>query len=281
MKLILNTLGCPGWELDKVLSVSRTLGFYGIELRGLGDKLNIEDIPELSTQGAEAFKSRLTDNRLHALCLGTSASFHDSQKSENHVIEAKNAIICAYRCNISSIRIFGNNIASKSEEKETADRVITSIKHLCHFSRTIHEQSYNMRSGPVKILLEAHGDFNTTEILSYVCNNVRDDLFGIIWDIAHTDRAFSCGYGNYADFYNKLKKYIHHLHIKDHRKNGDSFTLCSIGNGTIPIKDIILMLKNDGYDGYYSYELEKRWHPELPEPEEEFPRFVEFMRTIQ
>jgi hypothetical protein len=34
------------------------------------------------------------------------------------------------------------------------------------------------------------------------------------------------------------------------------------------------LLKNEGYDGYYSFEWEKKWHPYLPEPEVAFPHFI-------
>ena len=33
-----------------------------------------------------------------------------------------------------------------------------------------------------------------------------------------------------------------------------------------------------GYKGYYSFEWEKRWHPEIEDPEVAFPHFAETMR---
>ena len=37
------------------------------------------------------------------------------------------------------------------------------------------------------------------------------------------------------------------------------------------------LLEEDGYPGYYSLEWEKRWHPELEEPEIVFPAYTEWM----
>jgi len=37
-------------------------------------------------------------------------------------------------------------------------------------------------------------------------------------------------------------------------------------------------LQAGGYDGYLTLEWEKRWVPELAEPEVAFPQFVAFMR---
>ena len=36
------------------------------------------------------------------------------------------------------------------------------------------------------------------------------------------------------------------------------------------------MLLDDGYDGYFALEWEKKWHPDLPEPEVEYPHFIQW-----
>ena len=36
----------------------------------------------------------------------------------------------------------------------------------------------------------------------------------------------------------------------------------------------------DGYQGYYSLEWEKTWHPELEEPEIAFPAYVDWMHNL-
>ena len=49
----------------------------------------------------------------------------------------------------------------------------------------------------------------------------------------------------------------------------------------LPLKAVISRLQQDGYEGFYSFEWEKRWHPELPEPERALPRYVDFMRASE
>jgi hypothetical protein len=41
---------------------------------------------------------------------------------------------------------------------------------------------------------------------------------------------------------------------------------------------MLALLIEGGYEGYATLEWEKRWHPDLPEPEEAFPRYVRKMR---
>jgi sugar phosphate isomerase/epimerase len=40
------------------------------------------------------------------------------------------------------------------------------------------------------------------------------------------------------------------------------------------------LLQENGYDGWLLFEHEKRWHSGLPEPEDVFPRFVEWIRPL-
>ena len=51
------------------------------------------------------------------------------------------------------------------------------------------------------------------------------------------------------------------------------------GNGNIPLREIIAVLVRGGYAGYYSFEWEKVWHPEIDEPEAAIPHFAKVMAT--
>ena len=50
--------------------------------------------------------------------------------------------------------------------------------------------------------------------------------------------------------------------------------------GDIPVETILHYLKEQGYDGYLSFEWEKKWHPELPDPEVAFPAYIEYIRKV-
>jgi sugar phosphate isomerase/epimerase len=86
------------------------------------------------------------------------------------------------------------------------------------------------------------------------------------------------------EFYKVMKSYITHTHLKDHIRGtpGDerTYKLCLVGEGDIPIKAIVKQLMDDGYDGYFSLEWEKKWHPDLPEAEIAYPGFVRVMNSI-
>ena len=52
------------------------------------------------------------------------------------------------------------------------------------------------------------------------------------------------------------------------------------GAGQLPLEEAIVLLKGHGYDGWIMFEHEKRWHPELAEPEEMFPIFSAWVRPL-
>ncbi len=67
--------------------------------------------------------------------------------------------------------------------------------------------------------------------------------------------------------YNKLKKYIRHTHIKDANLVQGKLAYTLLGQGDVPVFKAIDTLAKSGYKGYYSFEWEKMWHPEIAEPE--------------
>jgi sugar phosphate isomerase/epimerase len=60
----------------------------------------------------------------------------------------------------------------------------------------------------------------------------------------------------------------------------DGWRYVSPGAGQLPLKTSVTLLKDNGYTGWYQFEHEKRWHPELPEPEDIFPIFAGWIRGV-
>ena len=63
MKLSFSTLGCPRWTLKEIVATAKDLGFGGVEIRGIGDKINALEIPEFS----DAERKNRSDWACHSL----------------------------------------------------------------------------------------------------------------------------------------------------------------------------------------------------------------------
>lgn len=258
MKLAFSTLGCPEWTLEQAIDKAVEYGFHGIEIRGIRNELNAEKIEELNAANRESTLLNAKNNGIEFCCLGASASFHEKEKQQVNMQEALATVRQASACKIPYIRIFGNSLTQEDINAQMKD-IASRIRILC--------QEAQMQQ--VTVLLEVHGDFNTSERILRTADFVACDNFGIIWDIKHSREDPHL-------FWKHTKHLIRHIHLKD-SINDD---LCNFGEGTIGVENIVRMTANDGYEGFYSLEWEKRWHPQLRDASEEFPHFVHIMNNI-
>ena len=268
MKLAISTLGCPKWSFEKIISEYKRLGVGAIELRGVNGVMDFSQIPELSDESREKTIELLNNNNLKFVCFGSSASFHDKEKHEKTIADAKLTVDFAKKFNVPLVRVFGNNISPEAPE-ESMKNIIYGLSSVCEYAK----------GSGVTVCLEIHGDVNTPEALSKVTEAMKDfDSFGIIWDVCHTFTA--CG-NDIDEVYEVIKPFVKHVHLKDAVREDGKTKIRTLGEGNIDMVGIISRLLNGGYDGYFSFEHEKVWHKELPEPEVEFPKFVNYMKNVK
>ena len=268
MKLSFSTLGCPGWDLAKVLDYAVKYGYDAVDIRGLSGVMKTEDIPEFQPERIEATKAAFAESGVKLLCIGTSCSFHAPDKFSLAIDEGKRALDLCATLGVPYIRVFGNSILSEDGAEETK-AVIEGISILCDYSDSLGDKG-------AAVLLEVHGDFNTVDRLLPICRALEGrSNFGLIWDYAHSERVDESP----VLFWRTLKKYIKHVHIKDHTRESDGKrTLCPIGSGVIPIKETVRMMIRDGFDGYFALEHELAWHPELQPAEVVIPHYSSYMK---
>ena len=267
MKLSISTLGCPGRSLEETAALLGSCGVEGMEIRGIGGELEATKMPCLAPENLVHTHEVLAEYRLTPLCLGSSVAMH--RKGDNIALALADAEVCA-RADIPAIRIFGNNLPTDAEARAAKlTSIANDIARLCRLASPLG----------VNIWLETHGDVNTVETLGEVIRACEGLLnFGVIWDVAHT---FTSQCRDFEPVIDAIYPYVRHVHIKDRVTMPDGREqLCLPGRGELPLRDIVRALDARGYDGYYSLEWEKLWHPELEEPEVAFPYFVEFMRGI-
>ena len=52
------------------------------------------------------------------------------------------------------------------------------------------------------------------------------------------------------------------------------------GGGEFPAEECVSLLLTGGYDGWFSYEWEKAWHPRIEDPEIALPLFPAKIRRL-
>ncbi len=120
------------------------------------------------------------------------------------------------------------------------------------------------KGSDVSVLMETHGDLVKSDDIVHVMQSAAGDHTGLVWDVTN---MWSVTKEPPAQVYPKLKKYIRHAHIKDLKMIDGKEHYTLLGQGEVPIFAAIDLLIKGGYKGYYSFEWEKLWHPEIEEPE--------------
>jgi sugar phosphate isomerase/epimerase len=102
--------------------------------------------------------------------------------------------------------------------------------------------------------------------------------------MGHTYRV---GGENPQDTFKALRGRVGYAHVKDAvyepshpQAMQDGWHYVLPGQGQLPLAQSIALLRANGYDGWLLFEHEKRWHPELLEPEVAFPAFVSWAKTV-
>ena len=256
-----STLGCPGWDWARILNFAQQDGFASVELRGLQGTMDLPARPEFSPERIAESKKEIAAHRLHISCVSSSANMHetDPKKHEEQLADARRFIDLAHALRVPYVRVFGNKIVGPRDQ--ALEHVAKSLRELGDYAGPKH----------VTVLIESHGDFTDSPTLRAILEQANSKHVGLLWDAHHTyvdgkeDPSFTVG---------QLGKYIHHTHLKDSRKEGNDVHYVLTGRGQVPVKQQVHALLKMGYKGYYSFEWEKVWHPDLEEPEVAFPDFA-------
>ena len=260
MKLCFSTLGCTDNTLSEVIATAKSFGMDALEIRGLSGVLDNERIPCFSPEENEKTKAALAAAGIRPLVLGTSCSFHDGTRLDAALREGYAALEIAARLGFSAIRVFGDRITDEGEAACVA-RVTDGVRSLCRSAESLG----------VGVYLEVHGDFVTEQRLLPIVSRCKDfSCFGLIWDICHTRKS----YPDARAFYDRFCGVIRHVHMKDIL--GEEHVLP--GDGTLPIREIADYMTAQGYDGYFSLEWERKWHPALPPIEQALTRYLDLMK---
>ena len=254
--LAFSTLGCPDWSFQQIVDFAKKHGYSGIELRGIKREMNLPKCPEFSNANIAATLQLMKQNDLRFVDLGSGCTLHfaEGEEREKNIAEGKAFIDLAQQLNCPNIRVFPNRLPKERDKDEVMDFIVKGLLDL---------GSYAKASG-VMVLMETHGDVVWTHDIEKIMKDTSHSNVGLVWDMTNMWRITK---EPPAEMYRILKKYIYHTHIKDAKLVNGEPQYTRLGQGEIPIGEGLEALAKGGYKGYYSFEWEKLWHPELEEPE--------------
>jgi sugar phosphate isomerase/epimerase len=256
-KLSFSTLGCPDWSFDKIIDFAKDHGYAGIEVRGIMREMDLTKVPEFATpESIAATLQKMKDRGLVFVDLGSSAALHLPKGDERtkNLDEAKRFIGLASKLGCPCIRVFPNQLPKDRDRQETLNLIIEGLRELGEYASKTN----------VTVLLESHGELIYKKDLLMVMERAAHPHVGLVWDVCN---MWVVTKEDPAEVYSALKPFIRHTHIKDLKLEGDKIAYVLLGTGIAPIFEAIDILYNDQYAGFYSFEWEKLWHPEILDPQ--------------
>ena len=266
--LAFSTLGCPDWSFQQIVDFASANGYSGLEIRGIKRQMDLTKCDEFSSpEQIKATLILMKEKGLKFINLGASANmhFHEGPEKEKSMTEAKSFIDLAQKINCPYVRVFPNKFPKDRTKDQTIQTVAENLLSLGKYAKERN----------ITVLLETHGDFSGSDDILKVMKAASHPNIALVWDISN---MWTITKESPQEVYKKLKKYIRHTHIKDAKLNGDKLQYSLLGQGDVPIFEAIDILYKDGYKGYYSFEWEKLWHPEIAEPEIAITHYAKAMK---
>lgn len=266
LPIAFSTLGCPAWSWKTVLDQAERLGYAAIELRGIEGEMDLTKRPELIGDRLKQTRRDLEALGIVISDLGASARMHEKDPAVRaaQLEEGRRFIDLAHALGVPYVRMFGDKLPPGEAREDVIKRVVEGFQQM----------AAHAKAAGVVVLIESHGDFTHSSDLLAILDGVGSSGFALLWDAHHT---FVAGHESPAETFKALGRFMRHTHLKDSKPRGDDHHYVLTGTGQVPVKEQVKVLVAGRYKGFYCFEWEKKWHPEIEEPEVAFPHYAKVM----
>jgi sugar phosphate isomerase/epimerase len=263
-RLAFSTLAFPAATLATALSLGRSWGYSGVELRLIDGEL-IDPAMDAATRAQ--VRRTLIHGGLPVVAVDSSIRLTGVDPLPGLL----GFLELASDWESPLVRVFGGelpaddpaNAAGRRARLESAARVLETVTPAAE------------RLG-VAVGVETHDSFSASSVVAELLamvNSGSAGQVGAVWDSHHPYRMGESP----AEVAGNLAGRILLAQVKDARRapeRPDGWQLVLLGHGEVPVPEMLASLAEAGYPGWISVEWEKRWHPEIEEPEIALPQHL-------
>lgn len=261
MQLAYSNLACPGWNFEKTVEAVHTYGFDGLEIRLFDGEVVTPDISAAARRRAEA-AIRAAGVRVAALDTSLQAAGPDA---ERFLAGVEVMAEIAEEWGAPLLRVFGGPLPQGTAARSSE---LARVGDLLSRGAEVAGQYH------VGIALETHDDFASAHTVGEVLHRAGGHV-GAVYDAFHPHRVGESP----EEVLGQLGGYIWLVQVKDAVRTGpEEWQLVPVGEGEVPVHELVQRLPAAGYDDWVSLEFEKKWHPELAPPEESLRPQAELLR---
>ncbi len=263
MKICFSTLGCPDFEWSDIYSMAKDLHFDGIEIRSLG--IPADPFRSKPFTGAQLPKTikKLRDLKLDIPCISSNCCLSNKAAEQQTRQELLGCMQLAQSLGAPFIRVLGDANPAPSEEVDDA-----------YVAELLASLMGEAEAHDVTLLVETNGVYCDTARLKAMLDRVEHLRVGALWDMHHPYRYGSEMPETTVD---NLGNYIKFVHTKDSAIEDGRLVYRMMGQGDMPLEQMMAALESIHYTGYVSLEWVKRWMPSLSDAGIVFPQYADYM----
>ena len=259
MKLSFSINGWQGYSWEDFVRAAQDMRLSGIELHNIFSAGLTAPGGPFHRYNTSATVRRMFELGLSIPCLDSVCNIIDPAKQDENIAEIKACIRAAHDLSIPYVRIHATGDA-----EDAMQTTIACLEQLLPIAQ----------ADGVTLLLETVGVYADTGKLRDILNHFASDYLAALWDFDHPYRQ--CGEEPEKTIQN-LGAYVRHVHIKDSVVRDGKTEYCLLGEGTLPIADMMLALSSCNYDGFISLEWDPCWMLDLTDMDVIFSHFVNYM----
>jgi sugar phosphate isomerase/epimerase len=261
LRIAFSTLAFPDATLAEATALGRSWGYAGVELRLIDGQL-IDS--SMSAGQRVRVKQTIAAASLPIVSVDSSIILTGEEAGP----ELRQFLELANDWESPLVRVYGGPLAeepgTRRTQMEAAARVLQEAIPLAE------------RLG-VAVAIETHDSFSASSVVAELLAMAQSKWVGALWDTHHPHRMGE----RPAEVYKHIGPRVLHVQVKDARLSAahkGGWQLVPLGEGEVPVQEIIRLLAAGGYGGYISVEWEKYWHPEIEEPEIALPQHLKVLQ---
>jgi len=258
MKVSFMTFACPMFSLDEVLAAAKKYGYDGVEPRLDAKHNHGIEVTAPAAQRAEA-RRKFAGSGVACCCLATSLQFINDQAAT----DAPARIDLAADVGAPGLRVFCGPIPKG--QQMTIDEVVARV------ADNLMKVANYAQQRKIEIWLETHDTVRHGKPVGQILDRCRHPFIAANYDVMHP----FCNGEPLEVTVKALHGKVRHTHFHD-AKAGGGVNIVNIGEGAVPLPQIIRFLREEGFKGYLSGE----WFDSLGPADVALPKFVAGVRAV-
>lgn len=256
-QLAFSTLGCPAWDLTQIIAAARDYGYDALEWRGYLADVDLTRAEPFLPKNIAETRRRLDDAGVASACVSSSGVV-----SEGNTDHVRGHAEIARALGAPLVRVFGGGLGDGETREDALPRLAENLRAFADAAQ----------DAGVQIVLETHDAFSTGAEVAELLAAADHPAARSLWDLHHPFRQGEAP----EETLRHLAPTLAYVHVKD----GANGTYTLMGDGDIPLKEMLALLQNHGYDGPISVEWETRWKPDIPAPEIALPQYAQALKNL-